>query len=123
MCVCVCCLFGSDFVRLFLMSYLDLGLLFDNNLGKTQLDKIGVTCQLLGFVSGLGYFSDLIIALCVIREYICQNIMAKSKGLEGWRSLIQSSIIVCPDWACYSRCCTCLVGKDAKKTHWLHVFI
>lgn len=59
------------------MSYLDLGLLFDNNLGKTQLDKIGVICQLLGFVSGLDYFSDLNIAVCII----CQNIMDKSKVL------------------------------------------
>ena len=59
------------------MSYLDSGLLFDNNLGKTQLDKIYVMCQLLGFVSGLDYFSDFHIVVCIIREYLCQNIMAK----------------------------------------------
>lgn len=78
-CVCVCVVWFG-FFGLFFMFYLDLGLLFDNNLGKTQLDKIGVICQLLGFVSGLDYFSDFHI-VCIIREYICQNIMAKSKVL------------------------------------------
>ena len=82
MCVCVVCLVRI-FLGLFFMSYLDSGLLFDNNLGKTQLqvDKIGVICQLLGCVSGLDYFSDFHIVVCIIREYICQNIMAKSKVL------------------------------------------
>lgn len=57
--MCVCVLFvWLGFLGVAFMSYLDSGLLFDNNLGKTQLDKIGVICQLLGFVSGLDYFSS-----------------------------------------------------------------
>lgn len=57
--ICVCVLFvWFGFFGVAFMSYLDSGLLFDNNLGKTQLDKIGVICQLLGFVSGLDYFSS-----------------------------------------------------------------
>ena len=80
----MCVLFvWFGFFGVVFMSYLDSGLLFDNNLGKTQLqvDKIGVICQLLGCVSGLDYFSDFHIVVCIIREYICQNIMAKSKVL------------------------------------------
>ena len=80
--MCVCVLFvWFGFLGVAFMSYLDSGLLFDNNLGKTQLDKIYVMCQLLGFVSGLDYFSDFHIVVCIIREYLCQNIMAKWKVL------------------------------------------
>lgn len=38
------------------MSYLDSGLLFDNNLGKTQLDKIGVILSTTWICFWLGLF-------------------------------------------------------------------
>lgn len=55
--MCVCVLFvWFGFFGVAFMSYLDSGLLFDNNLGKTQLDKIGVILSTTWICFWLGLF-------------------------------------------------------------------
>lgn len=55
--ICVCVLFvWFGFFGVAFMSYLDSGLLFDNNLGKTQLDKIGVILSTTWICFWLGLF-------------------------------------------------------------------